>query len=273
MNRVISGVGASPVEKGINAGQKAAKIYFKSPQLFDQINKEYMVYDNKLGKMSLDSGIAFSRESLKALDQNTDGKVSIAEFDPSATFIDNNGDSVFDINKDGFISSSEDLALNIFMDVSGKKSGEPSGVISKDTQDFTAALAYYDPEYVSAELNKIYAGLDLGKKENEFDTKYNADGTKKIAETDEVEETNETDTTDETEETTDNDPLTSFFDFLKGVLADKQEEADQTENTVDNQFYYPQANPLQAIIIGLMQQIFMVMQLITSGGNSNRRYW
>lgn len=185
----IKGIGQTPIDKGFDAGNQVADSYQQGDYASvwnSDIRYEYR--DPSLGKdpeghnkLSVDSGLAYSRNALKGLDEDGSGDVSTDEYaqmfgqdtDPAeaskiAGLIDQNGD--------GKISAAENLAWTIFADSNSSKDDgtpiPPDGKITQKEKDTAKAFASSDPDHTKDDLKNIYDGLKLEQKESDFNTNY-----------------------------------------------------------------------------------------------------
>lgn len=158
---LISGLGTTPVDKGFSAGKKVADMYRqKDYQSIMNSDIQYEYIDPSTGKYSIDSGLAYSRESLKALDADTNGIVGTNEAGQYG--------SLLDLNNDGQVGTAENLAWTILQDFSGNFDGI---VTPKDIEN-VSGFADARPAETRNYLQQIFAALNLGKRESDFNAQY-----------------------------------------------------------------------------------------------------
>ncbi|OGI19877.1 MAG: hypothetical protein A2287_01810 [Candidatus Melainabacteria bacterium RIFOXYA12_FULL_32_12] len=150
----IFGKGETPVQKGEDAGRQIANLMRqgKSDEIANS-NIKFLYYDDKLGQNSLDSGLAYSKESLKGLDQDGNNKINRDE----AGIVG----KIVDLDNNGEISPGENLAFTMYQDFRGV----PDGMVTPDEVKLTN-LSFKDPDKAKETIQKIYDDNEIGKREN-----------------------------------------------------------------------------------------------------------
>lgn len=150
----------SPAEQGAKAGYMAAQLYKKDYRAFAQTKIQYIFFDNKTEKFSLDSGLAFARMFLwHAFDKDNDRIVKMEDLGPIGLFID--------LDDDGMISPAEYLSFLMLQD-----NIDPSGFdahITSFDMNFLMTLMLDKPKYIREKLKDIYNTLELDKKQDQLE--------------------------------------------------------------------------------------------------------
>ncbi|MEW5822250.1 MAG: hypothetical protein AB1782_18795 [Cyanobacteriota bacterium] len=123
---------------------------------------------NPGGKASIDKGLAYSKESLKALDKDGNGIINTKEAGALGSLID--------LNNDGKISTAENLAYTMYQDASGKMDGILTA-LERATAD-TAMLQ--DPNQARQQMQQLLNGHNLELKSLQFDIRENSEQIKQF---------------------------------------------------------------------------------------------
>ncbi|MFH0702784.1 MAG: LysM domain-containing protein [bacterium] len=162
--------------RSANAGYEVAKL--TNEKNFDTLATSKIKFTElNEGLPDLEAGMAYSKESLKALDTNGDGYISLNEFIPSDIRERNRPDEMkmfkdlfntMNINpKDKGISASENLAWTIFQDCC---LGKPDGIVTPEENDNSIAYALNDEKRAEAIeiMKRIYKQENLEEIEKEY---------------------------------------------------------------------------------------------------------
>jgi len=206
-NSAIVGNGKNDIEKGADAGKQASIFSKENPEKIANSDVRFMYSDGD--KYTVDSGLAFSEESLKAFDSYVSGEISSSDVDKDTSEVmkDLNGDgsditaaenlaftiteqnlSGIDPNKLKYLSSqakegklTDDNLKKIFSEQKAliKDGYNPDsmqiGVDTKEEREIMDLLLH-DPylknagkDFIKSKVKTIYDGLKLGQRQEAFD--------------------------------------------------------------------------------------------------------
>lgn len=151
---LIQGNGYNAIQKGANTGQKVAQLAKQNPQALNSCNIQYTTPEN--GKFSIDGGLAYAMESLKAFDLNGDGTVSTQETGAFGQLID--------LNNDGKISAAENLAYTMYQDAAGNM----DGIATVQERNAADQALINDPGKARAQMQKLLQGHNLEGREQQL---------------------------------------------------------------------------------------------------------
>lgn len=139
------------INRGANAGYKVSQLAKNDPNALSNADIQYTTREN--GRFSLDGGLAYSMESLGAADQNNDGIVTTQE----TGFLG----QVIDLNNDGRISASENLAYTMYQDAAGNMDGVATAQERAKANDALIS----DPTTARQQMMKLHQGHNLEQRE------------------------------------------------------------------------------------------------------------
>ena len=152
------------INRGANTGKQVANLNARAASgdlsaLFQLMTSDIQYTTQENGKFSIDGGLAYSKESLKGLDANRDGAVSTQEAGPIG--------GVIDLNNDGKISASENLAYTMYQDAAGNM----DGVVTAQERMAADRALMADPAKARQQMSKLHEGHDLANREQQLDNK------------------------------------------------------------------------------------------------------
>ncbi|MGD9581456.1 MAG: hypothetical protein AB7V50_08785 [Vampirovibrionia bacterium] len=154
MTLIRANQGNNAIQKGANVGQQVANLARNNPQALNYCDIQYTTQEN--GKFSIDGGLAYSMESLKAFDFNGDGIVTTQETGQLGQLID--------LNNDGKISASENLAYTMYQDAAGNM----DGVVTAQERDAANRALMADPAKARSQMQQLSNGHNLQAREQQL---------------------------------------------------------------------------------------------------------
>lgn len=168
----------TPVGRGANAGYQVTDLLKKGE--YDKLEFATIEYMPKFpdGKYSVDAALAFSRESLKAIDKDLNGHITKDEFNLTqestqeqvlpqnlkqrlSGILDKIFD-VIDINNDGKVDNAENTAYTVFQD-SCKE--EFNGKTTHASRLLADKMILMKTDYAKEKLRELHNGHNLAQKD------------------------------------------------------------------------------------------------------------
>lgn len=156
MTFTIQGSGQNSIQRGADTGRQVAHLAKNNPSRLGNANIQYTTIDNSTGKFSIDGGLAYAMESLKAFDLNGDGTVSTQETGGFGQLID--------LNNDGKVSAAENLAYTMYQDAAGNM----DGIATVQERNAADQALINDPGKARSQMQELLQGHNLESKEQQL---------------------------------------------------------------------------------------------------------